>query len=80
MEIKNMKSEAIGLGGYLLILGGWVFGFDIQQILLILFDVELYVKDIRALVMESANKETGIIAGGAATAIYTAARTWIKSR
>ena len=78
--MKETKTELIALAGYLIILAGWVFGFDIQQIILLLSGSEQYVRDLRSLMVESASKETGIIVGGGATAVYTVARTWLKAR
>jgi hypothetical protein len=72
---SESKSELKLAVGYLVILGCWLLGVDVQQIILLMTDVEQYTKDIRSLVAESADKDLGAVVGGLTTAVYAIVRT-----
>jgi diphthamide synthase (EF-2-diphthine--ammonia ligase) len=76
--MKETKSELKLSAAYLVILGAWLLGVDVQQIILLLTDAEQYTKDIRALVTESSQKDLAAVSGGAVAAVYSIARTWLK--
>ena len=77
-ETKERNSELKLIVVYMIFLGGWLWGVDVQQIILLLVDSEQWVKDIRSLVMESSDKDAGAIIGGLVTAVYAGLRTWRK--
>lgn len=77
METKSELKLSIA---YIAVLACWMLGVDIQQIVLLLTDAEQYTRDIRELVTASADKDSGAIIGGLATAVYGMARTYKKTR
>ncbi len=80
MRRMETKSELKVVVAYLLIIGAYLLGFDIQQIMLYMADAETYVRDIRELVKASADKDMTAIIGGLAPIVYTIARTWKKGK
>jgi hypothetical protein len=73
--MKETKSELKLSAAYLLILAGWLWGIDIQQIALLLTNTEQYTRDLRELVNASAGKDLGAVVGGLVAAVYSIART-----
>ena len=74
------KSELKVLWGYLIVVGCYLLGVDVQQILLLMTDAEAYSRDIRQLVTEANGKGGTAIASGLPVALYGAYRTYIKSK
>lgn len=78
--MKETKSELKLSAAYIVILGAWLLGVDVQQIVMLLTDAEQYTKDLRELVNSSADKDLGAVVGGLTTAVYAIARTYKKTR
>lgn len=72
------KSELKVLSAYILIIGAYLLGIDVQQIVLLLTDAEQYTKDIRELVTQANGKGGAAVSAGVATMLYGACRTFIK--
>ena len=78
--MKERNSELKLTVVYILILGCWLLGIDVQQLLMLFLDTEQYTKDLRILVTASADKGSGAVVGGALTGLYALVRTYKKSR